>query len=329
MATKADIQNWQQKVYTQQYSLSNALTMWHVAPTNLTIPERKLEVLLFRAMMDYFRYYPGHCAAVIGAEETHQHYVCPLNQKPSCEVSDVLFVIFSRRRDIIRMTHLQAKRKKDVVLPIQQYPKFEFELDPRQYELLHNRLWFTNRGRSQYPEETFSHYDFSDSIASYGVFYIDNNNEKQFAYEVAPIVDKYKKKGTFSFVNDEWRYLNSRWMQGYLTFDQWWHIYSMGDCCTPDGELISTLDTRCFERELFRCNVGSRIKKNDRVGRELLDYIGNLLATLYNFNVYEDDDIFRTFEQFVQERLPERWDAQPRYSVLPGNIILINADRID
>ena len=74
MATKADIQNWQQKVYTQQYSLSNALTMWHVAPTNLTIPERKLEVLLFRAMMDYFRYYPGHCAAVIGAEETHQHY---------------------------------------------------------------------------------------------------------------------------------------------------------------------------------------------------------------------------------------------------------------
>jgi hypothetical protein len=118
-------------------------------------------------------------------------------------------------------------------------------------------------------------------------------------------------------------------MQGYLTFDQWWHIYSMGDCCTPDGELISTLDTRCFERELFRCNVGSRIKKNDRVGRELLDYIGNLLATLYNFNVYEDDDIFRTFEQFVQERLPERWDAQPRYSALPGNIILINADRID
>ena len=286
-------------------------------------------MLLFRAMMDYFRYYPGHYTAVIGAEETHQHYVCPLNQKPSCEVSDVLFVIFSRRRDIIRMTHLQAKRKKDVVLPIQQYPKFEFELDPRQYELLHNRLWFTNRGRSQYPEETFSHYDFSDSIASYGVFYIDNNNEKQFAYEVAPIVDKYKKKGTFSFVNDEWRYLNSRWMQGYLTFDQWWHVYSMNDCCAPDGELISTLDTRCFESELFRCHVGSRIKRNDRVGEEILDYIGNLLAAFYNFRVEENNDIFSMFEQLVQEGLPERWDAQPRYSALPGNIILINADRMD
>ena len=55
MATKADIQNWQQKVYTQQYSLSNALTMWHVAPTNLTIPERKLEVLLRSDIMDIDR----------------------------------------------------------------------------------------------------------------------------------------------------------------------------------------------------------------------------------------------------------------------------------
>ena len=71
MATQADIQNWRHAVYTQQYSLSNALAMWHIAPTNLTIPETKLEVLLFRAMMDYFRYYPGRCAAVVGSEETH------------------------------------------------------------------------------------------------------------------------------------------------------------------------------------------------------------------------------------------------------------------
>lgn len=328
MATQNDIQNWEQAVYQQQYSLNNALALWHIAPTNLTIPERKEEVLLFRAMMDYFRYHPNHCAAVVETEETHQHYVYPLGHKPYCEISDVLFIIFSRQHDIVRMTHLQAKNKKDIVLPAYIYPLFEFELDPRQYGLLHNRLWFTKRGNSRYPEETFSHPEFSDSIASYGVFYTDNNNEKQLAYEVAPIVDRYGRKGTFYTVDNIWRYLNSRWY-GYPQYNTWLQSYSLGDCCTPDGELVSTLETRCFEHELFHCHVGSRIQKSDNIGREMLNYISSLLVEFYNHHIYEDNDVSLAFAQFLQEGWRDRRDIEPEYKVLPANIVLINADRMD
>lgn len=320
MATQAEIQNWVQTVYQQPNSLSVALANWNIAPSYILKPTHQLEVALFRAMMDYFTYYPGKCSAVIKSRETHKSLVLPEGQLPSCEISDVLFVSFSKTNHIIRMTHMQTKRTNTIVNP-HAYTSINFPLNARQYYLLNNRLPFANKNNMFLVEDTLCNAEMSDSIASYGVFYLDNNNQYNIAYEVAAYVQKIGQVGTFTFPNNDRRYSNLRWMNSYPSEDDWRQSYSHGDICANIGELNSTLLTNVFESELFSCCVGSRIKPETPFGNSILANIISILRNPMSVNMDVIDDFWFFLSDFGFERdyrIPEI--AHPR------NIVLINSD---
>ncbi len=329
MATQADIQNWRQAVYTQQYSLSNALTNYNLAPTNLSKKEKKLEVLLFRAMMDYFDYHPSPLAAVVYTDETHQHYVFPWGINGYCEISDVLFIVFSSKNKTLRMTHLQAKRKKitqKVSLPINN-SIFEFAIDPKQYCLLNWRLPFSNRGNSHYPIGTFFCPEFSDSITSYGVFYLSQNNDWNIAYEVASLViSPSLKKGVFYDVNDIHGYKNELYFINYPTPQAWENVYKKADNSLPQRELLSTLKTALFEEELIHCHVGSIIRGGTSMGDALLSFVAGMFNARYNNLSPQQQDVVNTFNEYLINNELNVQDQQFDDSVLPINIVLINAD---
>lgn len=329
MATQADIQRWTQTVYQQQYSLSTALSSHVLAPTNLTKNEKQLEVQLFCAMMDYFWFHPAQFAAIISTEETHHHYVYPQNIPGYCEISDVLFIVFSRRNNLLRMTHMQAKRKKitDVMpLSISRITNFEFPIDAIQYSLLNGRLPFTNRGQSQYPIATFCHPEFSDSIASYGVFYLTPNNMWHLAYEVAPIVRRNGGKGEFCTTKNIYDYLNSLWMYKYQHQGEWVLDYT-NQQPYPTDELVSTLDTVVFEHELINCHVGSKIKRGDIVGEEIIAYISRLFGYIYNDLSQHQQSIVGSFREYVKGEHNEQRDIPIDENLFPGSIVLIDADK--
>ena len=331
MATNADIQKWTQTVYQQQYSLSNALTHHALAPTNLTKKEKKLEVLLFRAMMDYFMYHPAQFAAVVHTEETHQHYVCPIGVKSYCEISDVLFVVFSRQTHTLRMTHMQAKRKKVTEImpqPVSSIIDFEFPIDLKQYHLLHGRVPFRNRGQSQYPIATFCTPDFSDSIASYGIFYLTQNKIWNLAYEVAPIVNQRGNKGEFYATNNIFDYINSLWMYKYSQHSEWVADYTNNQT-HPIDELVSTLDTDVFESELIHCHVGSKIKRCNLVGDELFAYIGKLLTCAYRYIPNTQQEIVDAYQTFIEYAILGNHDIPMDEHAYPGSIVLIDADKVN
>lgn len=333
MATKADIQRWRNSVYAQPNPLSSALTQYAIAPWNLTIKEKKLEVLLFRAMMDYFTYHPAQLAAVVKTEETHQHYVCPQGVNGYCEISDVLFVIFSRKNNTLRMTHMQAKRKKitqKISLPLNNLRAFEFTIDPKQYSLLHWRLPFTNKGNSKYPVDTFCCPEFSDSIASYGVFYMSQNNEWHIAYEVTSLVgNPSHKKGVFYNVHDIGCYLNSLWFLGYPSHQAWEDNYIKGDNCQPRRELISTLSTQLFENELTHCHVGSCIQKGSLVGDSVIAYTAKIYDAYYDDMPDNEKEVVDAFREYFRTNDFVAGDVQLDENELPGNIVLIDADKLD
>lgn len=320
MAAQAEIQNWVQTVYQQPCSLSVALANWNIAPSYILKPTHQLEVALFRAMMDYFTYYPGKCSAVIRSMETHKSLVLPEGQLPSCEISDVLFVSFSKVNHIIRMTHMQTKRANTIVNPYA-YPSIDFPLNARQYYLLNNRLPFANKNNVFYIEDTLCNAEMSDSIASYGIFYLDNNNQYNIAYEVAAYVKKIGQVGTFTFPNNDKRYSNRWWMDSYPSENDWRQSYSHGDICANIGELNSTLLTDIFEQELFSCCVGSRIKQGTPFGNRIIANIISILGHAMPVNT----DVFDDFLAFLSDFGFERND-RIREIALPQNIVLINSD---
>lgn len=326
MATQADIQNWRQVVYPHLYSLSNALTNYNLAPTNLSKKEKKLEVLLFRAMMDYFDYHPSRLAAVVHTEETHQHYVYPKGLKGYCEISDVLFMVFSSRYKTLRMTHIQAKRKKKtdiVTLPWNGSSAFEFTIDPKQYCLLNGRLPFTNRGQSKYPGGTLCSPELSDSIASYGVFYLSQNNDWHIAYEVASLVgNPSAKKGLFYSNYNLIGNINELWSLAYPTHYAWEQIYVNNDHVQPQEELLSTLETALFETGLINCHVGSVVTQ----GNPLLSYVAGVLKARYNGLAPQQQEVVDAFNEYLLINDLNVRDQQLDDSVLPMNIVLINAD---
>lgn len=326
MATNADIQKWIQTVYQQQYSLSSALTNHALAPTNLAKKEKKLEVLLFRAMMDYFDYHPSCLATVVHTDETHQHYVYPKGLKGYCEISDVLFMVFYRQYKTLRVTHMQAKRKKKtdiVTFPWNGSSAFEFTIDPKQYCLLNRRLPFINRGKSKYPVATLCSPELSDSIASYGVFYFSQNNDWHIAYEVASLVgNPSAKKGLFYSNYNLIGYINELWSLAYPTHYAWEQIYANNDHVQPQVELLSTLDTALFEAELINCHVGSVVSRSN----PLLLYVAGVLKARYNRLTPQQQVLVNAFNEYLLVNDLNVRDQQLDDSVLPMNIVLINAD---
>lgn len=314
-------------------ALKSAIKYWQVMPSNANRQTHKRNLLpdeesFFNAMMDYFNL--QQFAVAIKAQKTHQKYVLPGNVRPRCEISDVLFLAYSRQYHITRMTHMEVKKKevKDVVgMPLNRVSSFEHPLSMRQYQLLNGRLYFTNIGNSNYPVHTFYNPLFSDSIASYGVFYIDSRNDWNLAYQVAAAIRPISiRRGEFLCLQDNWRYLN-RFSNVFIPPQSWQQIYSAGDNCLPlGGELVSTLDTDVFEQELCQCHIGSRLFPGDNVSNEIIAHIYSVLTANDENIPHEGKDLIDNFRNYIIEERFNLREARIEEKSLPKNIVLINAD---
>lgn len=314
-------------------ALKNAIKYWQAMPSNANRQTHKRNILpdeesFFNAMMDYFNL--QQFAVSINAQKTHQKYVLPGNVRPLCEISDVLFLVCSHQYHITRMTHMEVKKKdvKEAVgLPLNRVSSFEHPLSMRQYQLLNGRLSFANIGNSNYPVHTFDNPLFSDSIASYGVFYIDSRNDWNLAYQVATAIRPISnRRGEFLYLQDNWRYWNS-FSNVFIPPQSWLQIYSAGDNCLPlGGELISTLDTDVFETELCQCHIGSRLFPGDKVSKEIITHIYSVLTANYENIPHEGQVLIDNFRNYIIEEGFDLQDVRIEDNTLPRNIVLINAD---
>ena len=225
------------------------------------------EVDLFQEMMGYFNSKP-YASVATGAVKTHHHNVDYIpfppyygapnwGQKVTKEISDVFIVVFSEKRDLARMTHLQAKLETKHGLD-RTAGSFVFGLDAGQYLMLHNRLQ-VHDSTGFFPDNMLSCPFYSDSVASYGVFYKEGN-AYNMAYEIAPLITHpapifYASKKqyvdhNFATIQDIWGYYNIKYsgIPFYNLYPRQYHY-----------ELVSTIDIQTFECELYNVRVGTRV----------------------------------------------------------------------
>lgn len=157
------------------------------------------EVELFRRMMSAFKFFYG---ATVIVNETHQNYVgfnttnpktkSPIHNKTK-EISDLHIITYSPKRKIARETYLQAKvaRGRDGLQP---NGTFTFHGDWFQYDLLSRRPQLLQPSKKKaywrlLCNPDFLHHAILPSIGSYGVFYQDQNNQIDFAYQPANVLN--------------------------------------------------------------------------------------------------------------------------------------------
>lgn len=340
-------------------ALKNYINAWQNAPLNIArfqgkpMPQTPDEESLFNAMIDYFKSRPF--AVVVGADKTHHHNVRykPLppydtSWGPSVEkeISDVFFLVFSPLRCIARMTHLQAKledRKKPG-------NAFSFTLDAGQYHMLHNRLEI-NDSKGVFPNDILSFPLYSDSVSSYGVFYLDEKNGYDMAFEIASLISYSGRKSykspnaalvhTFATTADLWGYCNMK--EPYISIPFWYwrrccHICLCEDCYR---ELLSTIQIDHFERELLNMHVGTRVEFDITTLRQLAGlFVANHKAATYTSFVSMMEGIVRNrglLDEINQYHRNRKDDVPPRvdnsgefnFENLGGTYILINADEAE
>ena len=157
------------------------------------------EVNLFRQMMFAFKFFYG---ATVIVNETHQNYVGfdttnPTTHSPihntTKEISDLHIITYSPKRKIARETYLQAKVARGTD-GLQSNGTFTFHGDWFQYDLLSRRpqLLHPSKKKAYWRllcNPDFLHSALLPSIGSYGVFYQDQNNQIDFAYQPANVLN--------------------------------------------------------------------------------------------------------------------------------------------
>lgn len=323
-------------------ALKNAINNWQ----NNQTPS---EVDLFNAMIDYFKTQPF--AVVVGADRTHHHDVTYKPQPPydalwgqsiEKEISDVFFMVFSPSKHIARMTHLQAKLE-DKKKPDN---TFSFTLDAGQYHMLHNRLEI-NDAKGVYPPDILSFPLYSDSVSSYGVFYLDANKRYDMAFEIASLISyagkkQYRSKDAalvhaFATTADLWGYTNLKHKLNKINLSYFCPICH--HCCP---ELLSTVQIEMFEQELLNVHVGTRVEFDVATMRQLADIFASNQKVFTEYDAFvgemeryaQDIELLEEingYHQIEGEQVPPRGDRQRKFNFdeVGGTYILINADMTD
>lgn len=313
------------------------------------------EVELFDEMIGYFKNQPF--ATVVQTDRTHHHLVdyTPLppyntlwGNRVTKEISDVFFLVFSRKRKVARMTHLQAKLTSKIWPVRDNKHTFSFTLDAGQYHMLHNRLQI-NDLKGMYPRDILSFPLYSDSVSSYGVFYRDNNSVYDMAFEIASLVSYSKSKPyksadsqlthSFATANDVWGYMNIKHPQAMPILR---HILHCCDicwecCCEHMPELLSTVSVETFERELLELRVGTRVDFDImtlqqvaqlfRGNKAFSDFINEMARRLERRMLMEVIENFRRDQNGNEPPRENVQDINPEE--MGGAYILINADEVE
>lgn len=141
------------------------------------------EIALFRALQSVLM----SLSPVFHIEEYHgaAHQVCfqsaVSGTRPTsrCELSDLMFLVFSRKSKCARLTYFQAKSERC------RFTKdMTFWANLEQWSLLANRPSVVGVGRFMPPSDLLSA-ALLDSVGSFGFFYRDSNNDCQVFYATA------------------------------------------------------------------------------------------------------------------------------------------------
>ena len=260
------------------------------------------EVDLFRHMSAILSQY--YHVSFVG--ETHQQYVAyhstQINQTATREISDLWIIAFSPNQQKARMTFLQAKYKRSNLN--HQQPDFAGEYF--QYELLSQRPVLTAvlGQRYHFPPDVLS-FSCCDSIGSYGVFYIDTNNEIDMAYCSASHL-------TASSV------LPLAYAQAAISL-QFPGTANVITLCTLNQcqELISTFDIDDFTNALLRLEVGGEITFDPGI----MVFVRNVLQQ------YATDPAIGQLLNFIDNQKPESDNPDNVvFDGMPVNLLVINVD---
>ena len=231
------------------------------------------EVALFRSMMNILN--SNGCKTVF-CEETHQHRVSFYDtrcNKVGCEISDLLLVSLDKRTKKARISWLQAKREKKMMIA----PNYQFHADFKQLYLLSQRPYIYSK---EYPCDALN-FSPAMSLATDGVFYNDSNGV-DFFYTAAGCLRKNStaiKRGAVVLDNFYHRPLP---LMGLYYFDNQQY-----------DEMIVIDGADTFEKSLVAWKIGAVLPQT---GMFFLQHIFHVASTrlrskLSNSSAADSDDV--------------------------------------
>jgi len=240
-------------------------------------------------------------------EETHQHYVSytspQARQTATREISDLWIIAFSPSHNKMRMTFLQAKYHRAIL----NRQHNSFKGDFFQYELLSQRPTLSaNVGKSyNFPLDILS-FSCCASIGSYGVFFIDSNNQIDLAYCSANgLTNKSASPQVYASVRID---LEIPYYQPPLT--------SLCNC-SHCSELISCFDIDTFTNAIVQLEIGAEITLYPNI----LSFVRKVLQKLSSNNTVKQSI------DFIDNLLPPNADEDiAAFDGLPTNLLIINTD---
>lgn len=239
---------------------------------------------------------------------THQQYVSfhsnNINQIATREISDLWIISFSPSSQKARMTFLQAKYHRANLN--QQHRTFSG--DYFQYELLSQRPTLTTivGQKFNFPLDILS-FSCCGSIGSYGVFFIDNNDQINLAYCSA----EYLTTNSI---------LPTAYGQYLIDLDiPCYPQYLTSSCaCNSCTELVSCFDIDTFINSILALEIGAE-----------LTFYPNILSFVRN--IIQQNNNSLTTNQFINfsnnfTTVGNTNDNDTKFDGLPTNILIINSD---
>lgn len=211
-------------------------------------------------------------------------------KKFSCEISDLLVLVFSKKQKFLRATFLQAKRRKHYCNNI--HPRFSFTGNLNQYDLLSNRPIIKGKGKFK-PDPNILNKAILNSIGSYGIFYRSHLYQQiEFYYSIASnIIPRSYSKDPIMFLPS----VNNN------------YFYSIGG----HDDLISCPSIKQFISYLIAMKIGSPINiynKENSIIREIVsshslinNEVRNMIRNTFNIS----DNISNEQSQFCSLLLIE------------------------
>lgn len=144
-------------------------------------PQKVDEIKLFDALIHIY----GQSQNTVAIKRIHGGYnsvefFSPLSGKViRKELGDLLFVVFDRSKNEIRICTMQNKYRKDP------FPKKIFscpKMDVGQWELLKSKSAINSVGSIRFPPNILNFRADYQSISAYGIFYKDKKNDFDFLY---------------------------------------------------------------------------------------------------------------------------------------------------
>lgn len=262
------------------------------------------EVMLFRNMSSILS--ATYHVAFIG--ETHQQYVTyqsvTVGRAAKREISDLWIVAFSPTQSQIRMTFLQAKYHRGVL----DHHNRTFSGDYFQFELLSQRpTLLTNVNHKYNFPLTILSFSCSDSVGSYGVFFIDAAGQIDLAYCCAKNLSRKTP-------------LPTSYRSYPVDLDiPFYHGKKLNPCsCGKCLELESCFDIDTFTDAILKLEIGAELVHHPII----ISFVRNVL------NPHTSNATVKQFVDFVDNSgLITTFGSNESFESLTPNLLLVNVDK--